>query len=87
MPPTEYRIEKIEDFQKVPDGRLLACLQEFVGCVLDVRPLQQQGIGMESFTWIDDGIPMIRDAVFSDGERTETIHNPYFPQGAGPEAP
>jgi hypothetical protein len=76
----EYRIITVADFQQVPDDRLEACLLEFVGAMLQVRPLQKENLGMESLTWVDDGIPAIESFNLKIGDQEENIPNPHFPQ-------
>ena len=77
----EYEIITVADFAKVPDDRLKDCLQEFAACVLETRRLNRFALGLDSFTWIDDGIPMIREASIEwpDGT-TDAYLNPKFPQ-------
>lgn len=66
--PTEYKIEKLNDFLTVPDDRLDNCLAEFKECIAEARFLLTLANAMadivgedkslnvlESFTWIDDG--------------------------------
>lgn len=63
---TEYRIESLADFAKVPDDRLTLCLEEFRSWVDMYRAMTHDGPmpdGLVSrFTWIDDGK---RDVTFS----------------------
>jgi len=79
--PAEYEIATVADSQKVPTDRLPHCLSEFSACLLETRRLGQFGMGLDSFTWIDDGIPMIREAQLEwpDGS-IDTYRNPNFPQ-------
>lgn len=71
----EYRIVTIADFDKVPDDRLSACVQEFVSCLFEFRQLRHAGLRLETFTWVDDGIPLVQSVEFEG----ETIPNPVFP--------
>jgi len=76
---TEYRIEKVQDFLKVPPGRINACLKEFRGWI-DFALLMRKVIVSASgddgvfedgeFVWIDDGkrnVSMILDPVDKAG--------------------
>ena len=77
---TEYQINTIADFAKVPDDRLSDCIQEFVLCLFQFRAVQHKtGYALEAFTWVDDGIPMVQ-AVEVEGE---TIPNQHFPKPKG----
>jgi hypothetical protein len=86
MTPTEYPMRTISDFEAVPDDRICDCLQEFVMLVLQVRagrrkdPKIGASLRLESWTWVDDGIPLIREVSLTMGDRTEIIPNPRFPQ-------
>ena len=74
--PAEYHIVSIADFANVPDDRLSACIQEFVCCLFELRKVQREtGYALVTFTWVDDGIPMIQAVNIED----ETIPNPNFP--------
>lgn len=74
--PAEYHIVSIADFANVPDDRLPACIQEFVCCLFEFRKVQREtGYALDTFTWVDDGIPMIQAVNIED----ETIPNPNFP--------
>lgn len=64
--PQAYRIESLHDFTKVPEDRLMACLEEFADWVAMCRivtggeaPHPALRLG---FTWCDDGK---RDMTFS----------------------
>lgn len=57
-----YEIRTLDDFLKVPDDRLDACLAEFADAIRIQRRIQStfDSIGAveifgKSFTWIDDG--------------------------------
>lgn len=74
--PAKYHIVSIADFANVPDDRLPACIHEFVCCLFELRKVQRgTGYALYTFTWIDDGIPMIQSVNIED----ETIPNPNFP--------
>jgi hypothetical protein len=79
---TEYEIKTIADFEQVPDDRICDCIQEFVICLLRTRTAREGDIRLrlEGFTWIDDGIPMVRSCDLRIGDTTENIPNPNFPQ-------
>ena len=80
MASPEYDIATIEDFTKVPNDRLAQCLAEFCAFMQEVRPLMAHGLAPESFTWIDDGIPMIRGVNLSVNGQEEFLPNPNFPK-------
>ena len=86
MPPTEYPMKTIADFETVPDDRICDCLEEFVRLVLRVRigraqdPQIGASLHLNSWTWVDDGIQMIRETTLTVGDQTEIIPNPNFPQ-------
>ena len=73
--PAEYHIVSIADFANVPDDRLSACIQEFVCYLFEFRKVQREtGYALDTFTWVDDGVPMIQAVNIED----ETIPNPNF---------
>lgn len=78
-PHKTYRIERISDFQKVPDDRLLECLTEVAECILETRALAKDGIQTECVTWTDDGIVGISGADLHIGDQVERVDNPNFP--------
>ena len=82
-PPVEYHIATVADFAKVPDDRLHDCLQEFCGLLINHRINLQRpdfDLRLESWTWVDDGIHMVREVHLTAGDQTETIPNPHFPK-------
>lgn len=82
MTAPEYEINTIADFARVPDDRLAQCLREFCTFALRARrniKLKDIEARLESFTWIDDGIPMVREAHITIGDQIEIIPNPNFP--------
>ena len=78
-PHNSYRIERISDFQKVPNDRLLECLTAVGGCILQTRALAAEGIQTECVTWVDDGIDGISGADLHVGDTVERVDNPNFP--------
>lgn len=80
MAAPEYHIATIEDFAKVPDDRLAQCMAEFCAYMMEVRPLMTCGLAVESFTWIDDGIPMLQGVNLSVDGQEEYLPNPNFPK-------
>jgi hypothetical protein len=64
---SEYRIETVEDFLKVPEDRIADCLKEFADFLamsrdmLKITQLMSEILGAEdaskicAYTWIDDG--------------------------------
>lgn len=75
---TEYKIETIADFAKVPDDRLEECLGEVMVMILDGRELKKGGLEVERVIWIDDGIPGVRGVNLLVGDQKEYIPNPHF---------
>lgn len=83
MTPTEYPISTVADFAKVPDERLEDCLREFVSLIVSHRVNLQRpdfDLRLESWTWIDDSIPAIREVHLMVEDRVENIPNPRFPE-------
>lgn len=79
---TEYQIDTVADFEKVPDDRICDCLQEFVICLLKAREIRKQKprLSFHGMAWIDDGIPGFRSVNLTIGDTTENIPNPNFPK-------
>ena len=81
---SEYRIEKVADFLKVPEDRLASCLEEFADFLqmsrdmLGITKSLADIIGVEdaskigAYTWIDDGKKdkSIRMVPFQNTEHT-----------------
>lgn len=81
--PAEYHIVTIADFAKVPDDRLAPCLAEFCAHALDLRQNMTHPdveMRLESFTWIDDGVPMVKGCNIEIGDQRGYFPNPNFPQ-------
>lgn len=81
--PAEYEITTVADFAKVPDDRIEDCLREFAGLVISHRINLQRpdfNLLLDSWTWIDDGIPMVRGVGIAIGDQHEYFPNPNFPQ-------
>ena len=55
-----YTIATVQDFLRVPENRLDACLEEFRDWMNDVYEFHRRGgiaLVVAAFEWTDDGIP------------------------------
>lgn len=83
----EYPITRLEDFLKVPEDKLDACLADFkiwlsLARQSDVVTSMLDALSgmpgwtttfMHSFTWIDDGIPGIRAVQITDANDQSVV--------------
>ncbi len=72
----EYKITKVEDFLKVPEDRLEACLAEFPTFLAAAKPAVELAEAMNvrdsleaAYVWIDDGKT---DVTISVGSRDDS---------------
>lgn len=91
--PKQYRIESLNDFLRVPEDRLLACLEEFVDWLEITRrmdalvrtiapdhPADQPILTATSFVWIDDGARNMSMTLRSHDD-TSDLMRVHWPEG------